>query len=109
MNDVIKIAHLIKSKVELLERMRGEIRDRAETKALAISEYDKALSITILKEKENGTPVSIIDKVSKGKIYEKRYELELADGLYKSLISNINSIQAELNGLQSINRHLSEL
>jgi hypothetical protein len=47
--------------------------------------------------------------VAKGICSQARNDMEIADGLYKSVISNIDSVQAELNGLQSINRHLDQL
>jgi len=106
--EAIEVAKAIEGKIELLESMRVQIRKRAEEKARAISEYDKALSISMIRLREN-YPTTMVEKLAKGECSEKRYELELAGGLYKSLISNIDSVQSELNGLQSINRHLSEL
>ena len=53
-------------------------------------------------------PATIIEKTAKGICWQARLDMEKADALYKSLISNIDSVQAELNGFQSINRHLSE-
>ncbi len=107
---VMNVANAIDHKIQQLEQMRGEIKGRATNKAKAISEYDKALAKQILIQKEQlGYPVTLAEKLAKGKCYSERYDMELADGLYKSLISNMNCVQAELNGLQSINRHLSEL
>ena len=117
--DVINISNEIEKKIKLLEKMRVEIRERAEARANAIAEYDKQLAITIIKLKNNNIdkwegeeliklPATIIEKTAKGICWQARLDMEKADALYKSLISNINSVQAELNGYQSINRHLSE-
>ena len=108
-HNVMNVANAIDHKIKQLEQMRGEIKKRTEDKATAISEYDKALSIRIVMLRENGTPTTIIEKIAKGDCWEARYKLELSEGMYKSLISNMNCVQAELNGLQSINRHLSEI
>ena len=108
-HDVINIANAIDEKIQQLEIMRSEIKNRTENKAKAISEYDKALALEIVRLRDEGTPSTIVEKIAKGNCYKQRYDLELAEGLYKSLISNMNCVQAELNGLQSINRHLSEI
>jgi hypothetical protein len=120
MSDTISIALRIDDKIKLLERMRVEIRERAEKKAIAISEYDKAIAITLIKLKNKvemtlddqkviNPPASIMEKIAKGICFKERLEAEKSDALYKSLISNIDSVQAELNGLQSVNRHLDNL
>jgi len=119
MNDVINISNEIEKKIKLLERMRVEIRERAESRAITMAEYDKQLAITIIRLKNNNIeewegeemiklPATIIEKTAKGICWKAKLEMEKADALYKSLISNINSVQAELNGFQSINRHLSD-
>ena len=108
-HNVINVANAIDHKIKQLEQMRAAIKQRATDKAMAISEYDKALAKSILMLREKGHPTTIIEKVAKGECWSARYDMELADGLYKSLISNMNCVQAELNGLQSINRHLSEI
>ena len=104
----MNIASAIDSKIQLLEQMRFELRKRTEEKAKAISDYDKHLMLKMVQLRES-YPATLVEKIAKGECWEQRYKLELAEGLYKSLISNIDCVQAELNGLQSINRHLSEL
>jgi len=115
--EVINIAFGIRSKIELLEKMRKEIKERAENKARSISEYDKALALAIIKiknkaitefdgEEIKATAANEIEKIARGYCWKERLEMETADGLYKSVISNINSVMAEINGLQSINKHL---
>jgi len=108
-HNVMNVANAIDFKISQLEQMRGAIKQRATDKAKAISEYDKVLAKHIILLREDGHPTTIVEKLAKGQCYSERYDMELADGLYKSLISNMNCVQAELNGLQSINRHLSEI
>ena len=108
-HNVINIANAIDHKIKQLEIMRAEIKGRAIAKAEAISNYDRSLTKHIILLKEKGSPTTIVEKIARGECWSERYDMELADGLYKSLISNMTCIQAELNGLQSINRHLSEL
>lgn len=115
--DVIKIAEKINNHINLLGIMRKEIRQRADDRANAIALYDKALAIAIIKLKngevfeldgnEIKNPIgSITEKIAKGICWKEKLNIEKGDGLYKSLISNIDSVKAELNGMQSIYRHL---
>ena len=119
MNDILLIADEIHKKIDILEKMRVQIKDRAERKAETIAEYDRKLAVNIMKlkngiemeldgEKISNPPATLIEKIAKGIIWKERLEMEKADGLYKSIISNIDSVQSELNGLQSINRYLEK-
>ena len=115
---MLNIADEILKKIELLEKMRVQIKERAEKKAETLAEYDKQLALTIIRlengielelegEKIQNPSKSITDKIARGICWKAKLEMEKAEGLYKSIISNIDSVQAELNGYQSINRHLS--
>jgi hypothetical protein len=106
--DVVEVAHRIEDKVKLLEHGRAELQSKAEQKAKAISEYDKALAIEIIKIKDEGKfPATLIEKIAKGQCYKERAQSELAEAEYKLTITKMDAIQAELNGWQSINRFLS--
>ena len=107
---------ILKAKHKLTE-MRGVIAERTIRKSKAIANYDKALALTIVKlrngvemefegQKILNPPVTIMEKIAKGICWKERLELEEAEGEYKSLITNIETVKAELNGLQSINKHL---
>jgi len=117
--DLVTIANEIKRKIQLLEKMRIEIRDRATKKAQAGAEYDKVLAVTIIKLKNGAIfdldgesidghklPANLLEKIAKGICWQAKLKADEAEAMYKSLISNIDSVQAELNGYQSINRHL---
>jgi hypothetical protein len=117
--ELIEIGQAIKKKIALLEKMRIEIRDRAEKKAIEAAAYDRAIAITIIRlrngqiyELDGETidgiklPANLLEKIAKGICWKERLEADKAEAFYKSLISNIDSVQAELNGYQSINRHL---
>jgi len=118
--EAIQIAKKIESKIAMIQKYRGELKDRAERKSKAIAMYDKFLALTIIKLRNGAEvefegqlikdpPVTIIEKIAKGICFEHKLELEDAESSYKSLITNIDCVQAELNGLQSINRHLDSL
>lgn len=115
--DVVTIAEKIEAKIAQLEQARDEILDRSQEKAQAISQYDKSLAIAMLKLKNGliaefetinciGLPATLIPSVAKGICYKECFDKEANDSGYKALITIIDAIKAELNGLQSINRHL---
>jgi hypothetical protein len=120
--EIIDIANKIIEKIKLLELMRKEIKERAVNKARLNAEYDKQMALVIIQLK-NGKifkifeldgehidgvklPANLLEKIAKGLCWEARLKADEAEALYKSVISNIDSVQAELNGMQSINRHL---
>lgn len=117
---IIEVANAIQDKIKLLERMRMEIKERAERKAIAITNYYKKKTSLIFQLK-NGKEIEyeglyimnptagVISEIIKGLCWKELMEKERADAEYKSLISNIDSVQAELNGLQSVNRYLDKI
>ena len=105
--ELIKVAEKIEEKIKQLEKGRGLLDPAAKEKAKAISEYDKVLAVEILKMKED-QPATLCEKLAKGKIYQERYQLELAESGYKSLTIKMKSLESELNGYQSIFRYLDE-
>lgn len=118
--EVYEIAKKIEGRIDLLAKMRIEIRERAERKAKTAAAYDKALAVTMIRLK-NGeefdidgnlvskVPTTYMEKVARGICHKEKLEMDEAEALYKSLISNIDSVQSEMNAYQSINRHLDKL
>ena len=118
--EVVNLSDEILRKNQILENMRREIRGRSERKAKAISNYDKRLALIMIKlrngvditfegQQVKDTPTTIIEKIARGMCWKERLEMEEADAEYKSLITNIETVKAEMNGLQSINKHLGQI
>jgi hypothetical protein len=116
--EVMQIANEILENINLLKKMQIVIKERAENKAIALSEYDKSMAITIMKLKNgvemqlddvtiSNPPATLIEKIAKGICWEAKQKMELSEALYKSCISNIDATQAILNGYQSLNKHLT--
>lgn len=119
MDDIIKTRDSMLKIIIEVGALRKEIETKGMAKAKAISDYDRKLAVTLatLKDGETYTlgdktykqpPVTIMEKIAKGICANERYELELAESSYKACISNIEALKAQLNGFQSINRHLDE-
>ena len=118
--EVLEVAQMINKKISLLEKMRVEIRHRAVNKAEASANYDKVIALTILKLKNGaieefggepgkGLPATVLEKIARGICWAEKLKADEAEALYKSLISNIDSVMAELCGLQSLNRYLDKV
>ena len=75
-------------------------------KAEATGEYDKALGIATTKLKADGCSVSIIEKTAKGNVYDLLIKKIVAEESLKAHYSKLSRLEAQLNGLQSINRYL---
>lgn len=116
--DVVNIAQQIEKKIHLLETGRDKLEVLALEKAKALGEYEKEIAITLMGlragrafelkgETIKDPPVSIMEKTAKGLCWEASIATSLADSRYKLGVEKMKSIQAELNGYQSIYRYLT--
>jgi hypothetical protein len=117
MNDIISITEQIQKKIREIDEIRKEIKQRGEDKARTESEYDKSVSITLIKLKNGysfqldgmtiqNPATTIMEKLAKGICFQEKRNMEIADAMYKSVVSNLEAVKAQLNALQSLNRHL---
>lgn len=120
--DLLDIGREILNKVSLLEKMRVEIRARAEAKAEAGAAYDRILAVTIVQLRAGkifdldgemvsgeGMPANLVEKIAKGITWKEAMAADKSDALFKALQSNLNCVQTELSALQSINRNLGSV
>ena len=108
--DLMKCKSIIEKIVAEIGNSRREIETKGNIRAKAISNYDKQLKIAIVTLKEQGKfPATLIEKIAKGVCSDHREQLELAEVGYKACISNLQALMAQLNGYQSIYRHLDSV
>lgn len=118
--EILQVSKNIESIIAEIGKLRKQIGEKGKAKAKAISDYDRKMAITIatLRNAEDYTlvgrtykapPTTVTEKIAKGICSEERYALELAESEYKSTISNLEAMKAQLCGFQSINRYLSEV
>ncbi|KKM95941.1 hypothetical protein LCGC14_1183120 [marine sediment metagenome] len=117
--EIVNIAQEIEKKVKALELGRDILKEYAHNKANTIGEYEKKIAITLIKLR-NGTefeldgakiknpPVSIMEKIAKGICFQGKIDMEVAEAEYKNGIVGMSAISSELNGYQSIFRHLEQ-
>lgn len=118
--DIIKIKDCIEKLISEIGHCRREIETKGQAKAKAIKNYDMKLAIAIatlrdqthykLGDKQyERPPATLIEKIAKGICAPERYEMEIAESGYKAVISNLEALKAQLNGYQSIYRHLESV
>jgi len=106
---------------QLIQRMSEgvgrKLKEAAERKAKGIAEYDKTIAITLIRLRAGEVfeleghmikdpPVSIMEKLAKGICWKECLEMERAEALYKNAVIWQETTCAQLNGYQSIFRHL---
>jgi hypothetical protein len=117
--EVVKIKDEIQKRINLLDAIRGEVKKRADAKAISIAEYDKQIAIVLIQLKEGepfdidgktikGTPTTLCKDVAKGVCWHERLKMEQAIAAYNSANTNLDVVRAQLNGYQSILKYLDE-
>jgi len=117
-DDILTSKQRIESKIRELEDHRESILNAATEKATALANYRKKKAVTILKLRNKMVPsfegivisyplaVTLIPQITQGICWEECLKRTDADSSYKGLITIMEALKAELNGLQSINKHL---
>jgi len=111
--EIIQISNEIQKKIKEIDSIRASIKDRGLEKARTISDYERAISIVIIKLKNgveftlDGETVvnpqtTIIEKLARGICHKEKLAMEEAESLYKSAVCNMQAVLAQLNALQSL-------
>ena len=109
MMEVLEVAKRIEKIISEIGKARREIEGKGIARAKAISNYDMRIGIAVVTLKEEGKfPATLIEKIAKKICCKDREDLEIAESAYKAVISNLQALMAQLNGYQSIYRHLDE-
>ena len=118
--DVLNVSKEIMKKIGTLEIAKSLLKERAEKKAETMAIYETQLGLTAQKL-ENGekfevegtefkfTTATTIERKARCICADYKRDMQLAEDDYKNVCIGINVIQAQLNGLQSIFRNLSEV
>jgi len=120
MLEVTETAEKIQDSINKLQLYSGKLKEVAQKRAVAISEYDKQVAKIIMTLKNGGEvefegevitkpAATIMDKLTKGICWRERLEMEKADSAYKNCLTIIKVEQSVLQGYQSINKFLGNL
>ena len=99
MDLIDRIQNLI---AELNEYVKG-LKNWGIKKAQAEQDYQTALSQEVLKERDKGTAIGVIQLIVKGKpdVAKKRFERDVAESMYQVAQEKINIAKLELRLLDS--------
>lgn len=89
-------------KTALLDKALNELGRRGRTYAEAERSYRVALRQEILKERDKGTPVTIISDICRGhqEIAKAKFERDVAEAVYKAAMEAVNCYKLEINILR---------
>ena len=117
--ELMQLSEKIEIRIKMLADGRNLLAEHSMNRAKSIANYEKVLGITYLKLRNNAIkthedypcedlPVGMIEKVAKSICYQEKLNMETFEASYKVILTKLTVIQAEMNALQSINRHLSQ-
>ena len=111
MADYIEIGQAIYN----LQQEMAETRGRLQRLAFDYSAHEKAYNMALHKKtlelKAEGQAIGIIDKIVKGyeEVAKEKFDRDLAEAEYKAAKASLDSMKAEMSGLQSLYRNQEEV
>ena len=105
--EVVAVAKQIESiiKAVKIEGARSNVLIMAKAEAMRV--YDKAIAVKELKLKNDGMAIGLINHQAKGDASQLMCEMIVAQESLKAHWQRITYLLAQLNGWQSIYRHLT--
>ncbi len=118
--ELLEISHKIEEKNLELDDFKKSLVELAKNKVFSASEYEKVVALTLISlrngksyEFEGQTienpPTTIMEKIVKGICWRESLAKDSADAKYNNIIKKIDIVKAQLNGYQSIYKHLSAI
>lgn len=107
--DHIDIAQAIRRVSERLDKAPQAIFDNAKAYAEAERTYRMGLAKEIIRLRAEGMQATLINDVARGNVADLKYKRDLAEGLYRSSLESSKALQAELSGLQSVLKVVSDV
>jgi hypothetical protein len=103
--DVYTTREKIEKKISEIEAERGKIVESAIEKAITTLKLRNGVIKEWEGQKTDNLTATLIPKVAQGICWNECLNKEAADGMYRGVISNIEAMKSQLNGLQSINKN----
>lgn len=89
---------------DLNARLKAQIKavgDFGKKWAKAEHDYNIALSTATVRLRDEGIPVTLIDKIVKGKVAEEKLELSTAEVMYKTALEAVNGTKLQIRVLDN--------
>jgi len=102
----LDVAQQIELLIKAISLEGKRSKDLIQAKADTARVYDKAIAVRSVELRTEGVPATLIDKQSKGDASQLLSEKIVAEESLKAHFCRLDYLKAQLNGFQSINRHL---
>ncbi len=102
----VRVGIEIEKAIKALGEEGQQSGDLIKAKARAMADYDKELGTREGTLKAAGAAVGIIRDLAKRDASEYLYQKIIAEESLKAHYSRMSQLEAQLNGLQSLNKHL---
>ena len=104
--EVLAISKQIERLIDAIRAEGTKSKDLILAKAENAVAYDKAMAVSTLHLKADKTPATLVRELAKGSCTEQLLGKIVAEETLKAHWERLKYLQAQLNGYQSINRHL---
>lgn len=106
-DEAVAVARRIESIIEAVKVEGRKSKDLIIAEAEAMRDYDKEIAIRELAYKQGGMPATLISHQAKGDACELLCKMIVAQKSLKAHWQRLGYLLAQLNGYQSIYRHLT--
>ena len=117
--ELIKITTKMEQLINDLGSLRMSLKIFAKKKAESVAEYERNVAKTIIclkngieyeldGHKVSKPPTTTAEKIARGICWKEKLSAEESEAMYKSLVINIETIKAQLNGYQTILKYIDE-
>lgn len=101
MTETFDLINALNSETARLSQAVKLMAQYGKNRAKAEREYKVRLMQESLKLRDEGMPVTLIDKVVYGKVAKERMDRDIAEAMYKTAQENINSIKLQIRVLDA--------
>ncbi len=107
MNTPLDIAKQIEAVIGAIRAEGQRSEALIQAKADSMRSYDKAVAVKSVALRASGMPATLIKDQAKGDASQLLCEKIVAEETLKAHFARLDYLKAQLNGYQSINRHLA--
>ncbi len=106
MSEVLRIAKQIETVIDTIKAEGQRSESLIQAKAESMRVYDKTIAVTSATLRASGMSVTLIKDQAKGDASQLLCEMVAAQETLRAHFARLEYLKAQLNGYQSINRHL---
>lgn len=102
---ILQISQQINDKIKELEVLKEQLHYTSAKEA----KYTLALAKVIMRLKQDGESISLIRDLAKGECWQEQLDKDSEKANYDIVKEKVDIVKAQLNGYQTIHKHLEEI